>query len=186
MCLGTAGSANNQLTNPGFLARDSNSGTLYMSSGVDRIMCWQPNATTGTVVAGGNGRGTTTSQLYEPLGVYFDSLSNSLYIGNYGAHNIVSWPLGATNWTLIAGSTSGTCGSTSTMLCYPTAMTLDSMGNLYVADTNNNRIQLFLAGSSNGITIASANFPGGVALDSQLNLYVTEQYNHRVLKFMRL
>ncbi|CAF4117551.1 unnamed protein product [Rotaria magnacalcarata] len=149
-------------------------------------MCWQPNATADTIVAGGNGHGTTASQLYEPLGLHLGSSSNNLYIGYYGAHNIVRWPLGVTNWTLIAGGITGTCGSTSAMLCYPTTVTIDSMGNLYVADTNNQRMQLFLADSTNGTTIAMTNFPSGVALDGQLNLYVTEQYNHRVLKFTRL
>ncbi|CAM4821568.1 unnamed protein product [Rotaria magnacalcarata] len=134
-------------------------------------MCWQPNATADTIVAGGNGHGTTTSQLYEPLGLHLGSSSNNLYIGYYGAHNIVRWPLGVTNWTLIAGGITGTCGSTSAMLCYPTTVTIDSMGNLYVADTNNQRMQLFLADSTNGTTIAMTNFPSGVALDGQLNLY---------------
>lgn len=185
MGLGVPGSADDQLINPGFIARDPNNGALYISQS-DRVVRWMPNATVGTVAAGGNGRGTTSTQFYQPFGLYLDLSSNSLYVGDYGAFIIVRWPLGAPNWTLVAGTLTGLCGSTSTMLCYPTAITFDPMGNLYVADTNNQRIQLFLAGSRNGITIARASFPGGIALDNQLNLYVTEQYTHQVLKFARL
>ena len=74
-------------------------------------------------------------------------------------------------------------------------VTLDSMGNIYVADRDNHRIQLFLAGQSNGTTIAgvtgrpgsnstSLYKPYSVALDTQLNLYVADTYNDRVQKFI--
>jgi DNA-binding beta-propeller fold protein YncE len=69
------------------------------------------------------------------------------------------------------------------------------MGNVYVADTGNNRIQFFLAGQLNGTTIAgtgSAGFtsdmlhgPYFVKLDNQLNVYVADYYNYRVQEFVR-
>ena len=48
-------------------------------------------------------------------------------------------------FTVIAG-TPGTRGSTATLLNDPTAATFDTHGNLYVADTINDRIQFFPRG----------------------------------------
>ncbi|CAF4158732.1 unnamed protein product, partial [Rotaria sp. Silwood2] len=89
----------------------------------------------GTQVAGGIGGANTRTQLLYPRGVHFDSASNSLIIANYGGHNVVRWILGATNWTLLAGRATGMPGSSATDLNYPMDVTLDSYGNLYVADT---------------------------------------------------
>jgi NHL repeat len=71
-----------------------------------------------------------------------------------GANNVVRLVVGASSWILVAGSISASSGSTSTRLNYPRDVTLDWMGNVYVADYNNNRIQFFEAGQSNGTTIA--------------------------------
>lgn len=146
-------------------------------------------------VAGGAGAGTGPTQLSSPRGIYFDSSSASLIIANYGAHNIVRWVLGATSWTLIAGTT-GSAGRLSTQLNGPRSVTMDSMGNIYVADTNNHRIQLFMDGQSGGITIVGITgttgssftllaYPSSVVLDSQRNLYVADTNNHRIQKFLR-
>ncbi|CAF1238328.1 unnamed protein product [Rotaria magnacalcarata] len=48
----------------------------------------------------------------------------------------------------------GLAGSKSTLLRSPGDVKLDSLGNLYVTDTVNHRIQFFRAGESNGTTIA--------------------------------
>lgn len=70
------------------------------------------------------------------------------------------------------------------------------MGNVYVADALNHRIQFFPFNQVNGSTIAGissligtnatlVNTPYSLALDSQLNLYVADTYNHRIQKFYR-
>ena len=194
--VGTAGSANNQLSGPLGIALDSSSGTLYISdAGNERVMQYLSGATSGTVVAGGNGGGTGNTQLNHPRGLYFESSTNSLLIVNNHAHNIVRWVVGASTWTLVTGSSSGSTGTTSTLLSYPTDVVLDSMGNMYVSDEGNQRIQFYLAGQSNGSTIAGVtgtsgstsqllNTPSSVAVDSQFNIYVTDYNNFRVQKFL--
>ena len=153
------------------------------------------NASSGTVVAGGNGQGTGTNQLHNPYCFAFDSSSNSFLISNYGAHSVVRWVLGAGSWTLVAGVV-GSNGLTSTTLDGPLSVTLDYMKNMYVADSNNHRIQLFLAGQSNASTIAGVtgsagnasnkfNQPYWAILDDQLNLFVADTFNYRVLRFQR-
>jgi DNA-binding beta-propeller fold protein YncE len=194
---GIAGSSNNQFSFPYGIALDSNSGTLYIADQTNhRVMRYFSGASTGDVVAGGNGAGTGNNQLSSPCGIYFDSSSNSLIIANFAANNIVRWPIGASSWTLIAGSVNGIGGNTATLLDRPLGVVMDSWGNVYAADTYNQRIQFFLAGQSNGTTIAgitstlgsTANlfrYPYSLALDSQLNLYVSDTYNFRVQKFFR-
>lgn len=185
MNLDFPGSIDTLLLNPGYIARDSNSGALYVVTD-DRVVRWLPNNKTGTIVAGGNGHGTTSTQLYSPSGLYFDSLSNSLYISDSYANIIVRWTLGASNWTLVAGILTGMCEYPPRGLCMPSALTSDPMGNLYVADGNGGRILLFLAGSNSGTVIAMPRFSYGIALDNELNLYASEQYTHQVIKFARL
>ncbi|CAF4037129.1 unnamed protein product [Adineta steineri] len=194
---GTAGTTNNALQIPCGISRDPISDTLYISDYDNhRIMSYLSNATFGTVVAGGNGGGTNNTQLYYPTTVYFEALSNSLIIVNYLANNIVRWTIGDSKWTLLAGSLNSLAGTTSTLLHYPIGTTLDPMGNMYVADTFNHRIQFYPTNQSIASTIAGVTNshgsnathlynPYGLALDSQLNLYVADTNNNRIQKFVR-
>ncbi|CAF3241963.1 unnamed protein product, partial [Rotaria sp. Silwood2] len=127
-------------------------------------------------------------------GIFFDSTSNSLIITNSGSNNIVRWVIGATTRAVLAGSAAGAAGATAALLNSPTGVTLDAANNLYVSDTGNNRIQLFKAGETNGITIAglaglpatdssSLRGPSAVKVDSQGNLYVADTNNNRIQKF---
>ena len=185
------------LSSPYGVTRDPISSALYIADRSNhRVMCYSSNALFGTVVAGGNGQGINNTQLYSPFGIHLDVISNSLLIANYEANNTVRWRLGASNWELIFGNENGTSGSTSTDLGRPRDITLDPMGNSYVVDFDNQRIQFFSVGERNGRTIAGItrsigsnatllNYPNSVALDNQLNLYVSDNLNHRVQKFMR-
>jgi sugar lactone lactonase YvrE len=197
MFTGSPGLGLNQLNYPTGLTYDSSSGTLYISDTSNhRVLCYPSGASSGTVVAGGNGSGKNNTQLSRPYGLYFDSLTNSLIIANYGANNVVRWAIGANSWTLVAGSINGSKGNTSTLLNGPLGVTLDPMGNVYVADRFNHRIQFFFINEMNGATVAGItgvsgsssillNNPYSVALDSQLNLYVSDSVNSRIQQFRR-
>jgi sugar lactone lactonase YvrE len=173
-----------------------NTNTLYIAdTNNNRVMSYASGASNGTLVIGDQGPGTNNTQLNLPSGVYFDALSNSLLVANYGGHHIVRWASSASSWKLVAGSP-GVYGCSSTLLNCPTGITVDPMGNLYVADTANHRIQLFLAGQnvattiagitgSSGATGVQLNTPSSVRLDSQLNLYVADLSNSRIQKFLR-
>ncbi|CAF1158825.1 unnamed protein product [Adineta steineri] len=192
---GIAGSTNNTFNWPCGIARDSSTGTLYIADNLNhRIMRYLVNASSGTVVAGGNGAGSGITQLYYPYGFAFDASSNSLLIANCPNNNIVRWVLGASSWTLVIGSSTGLSGSTSTLLNQPVGITLDPLGNIYVADSGNHRIQFFFAGQSNGTTIAGVTGSPGISqnqlyspywiiVDNQLNLYVSDHNNNRVQFF---
>ena len=89
-------------------------------------------------------------------------------------------------------STEGRSGIEETDLSLPAGITVDSSsGNVYVADTDNHRIQVF---SSNGTFISTwgvygideigMRFPEGVAIDQEGgNVYVADTANHRISAF---
>ncbi|CAF1428731.1 unnamed protein product [Adineta steineri] len=192
---GVSGSTNNTFFGPCGIARDSSTGTIYIADTFNhRIMQYLLNASSGTVAAGGNGAGPGITQLAYPYGLTFDSSTNSLLIANAQTNCIVRWVLGASSWTLVIGSPTGLSGNTSTLLNQPIGITLDPMGNIYVADSGNHRIQFFFAGQSNGITIAGVTGSPGIGqnqlfspywviVDNQLNLYVSDTFNNRVQFF---
>jgi len=66
----------------------------------------------------------------------------------------------------------------------PSALAVDSTGNLYVADTGNHRIRRVEAGTRIVTTVvgkeAGLKHPTGVALDLEGNLYVADTGNHRI------
>ena len=165
-------------------------------NGNDRIMRYTEGSNTGVRVAGGNGRGSNTNQLNYPMGIYFESSSNSLIIANTLANNIVRWRIGDSNWTLIAGNLNASSGNSPSSLHNPFGLTVDPMGNLYVADRANIRVQFFLTGETEGRTIAGItgvtgsnssllDRPYGIILDNQLNVYVADTWGNRVQKFLR-
>ncbi|CAF1400597.1 unnamed protein product [Rotaria sp. Silwood1] len=192
---GGNGAGNNQFRRPFGIARNANTRTLYISDSLNhRVMRYLAGAAVGAVIAGGAGAGNANNQLNFPTGIYFDQTSNSLIIANRNNHNIVRWVIGAATRTVLAGSAAGAPGGTAALLRNPDGVTLDSAKNLYVADTGNNRIQLFKVGQTNGITIAgvpglpnanpsSLRSPSAVKVDSQGNLYVADTINNRIQKF---
>lgn len=71
-------------------------------------------------------------------------------------------------------------------LTNPSAVAVDGSGNVYVADTGNNRIlkETWSAGSyiQSTIPTSSLSSPGGVAVDSAGNIFIADTDNQRVLK----
>ena len=86
-------------------------------------------------------------------------------------------------------------GSEARFFC-PSGITIDSSGNLYVADTFNHRIRKVTpaglvttiagtgaAGFQDGpVATAKFNYPYGIAVDSSANIYVADTYNQRIRK----
>jgi DNA-binding beta-propeller fold protein YncE len=84
----------------------------------------------------------------------------------------------------------GSQGTGDGQFYHPSGLAVDSSGNVYVADTGNNRIQKFdLDGNyitkwgSYGTGDGQFSTPSDVAVDSLGNVYVADTDNHRVQKF---
>src|SRR3989442_12418401 len=70
---------------------------------------------------------------------------------------------------------------------HPSGVAVDSSGNIYVADTNNDRIAVFDSSGkllksigSKGSGPGEFNHPSGVAVDSICNIYVADTNNDRI------
>ncbi|CAF4130954.1 unnamed protein product [Adineta steineri] len=84
----------------------------------------------------------------------------------------------------------GTSGSASNQLDGPLGIFVDVNLDLYVADCDNNRVQLFQSGEPNGITVAGSESPNptitlrcptGIALDARKYLFIVDRDNHRIV-----
>lgn len=110
--------------------------------------------TTGITVAGASMTpGLGTNLLNKPIGLIIDS-NVTIYVADTYNNRAQRWPKGATFGTAVAGQLNGTSGSSSTVLQLPQGLVVDSNSNVYVADTVNHRIQLWLVGATAGTTVA--------------------------------
>lgn len=170
-------------------------GLIYGSDTSNNAL-WRNN----TVPLGYTGGGGASNQLNGNQGIALDTTVNVgyIYIANANQHTIVQWIPVSRTGTVVAG-TNGVQGSSNTTMQFPVAVRIDPLGNLFVVDNNNHRIQLycrFPTVSSTGRTIigtgsmsstpTTLRYPSGIALDSDLNIYVADNDNHRIQRFNRI
>jgi sugar lactone lactonase YvrE len=91
---------------------------------------------------------------------------------------------------------------TASSICSPTGVASDAAGNIYIADTGDNRVVEFntpvaslnfvadkvfgqpnFVSNSGGVSASLLNNPTGVAVDSLAEVYVVDNGNHRVLGY---
>ncbi len=144
----------------------------------------------------------TASDLNSPGGVAVDTLGN-IYIADT-ANNRIRMVMASGEILSIAGDgTAGYSGdggpAESARVNRPEGVAVDSAGNIYVADTGNNRIRMIgpngvittVAGTGTagysgdwlGAVFAKLDHPVAVAADGRGNVYVADYNNNRVRKF---
>ena len=112
--------------------------SLYVAdSENNRIQRFHSGETNATTVAGDGAPSTIT--LNYPADVVLDG-DGYLFIVEFNSHRIVG--SGPNGFRCVAGCTGGS-GSASNQLTHPQSMSFDSDGNIWVADTDNSRIQKF-------------------------------------------
>ena len=191
------------LDSPNGLAFDS-TGNLFIADTADNIVLEVNLAGAVSTVAGNGVQGSagdagaaTSAQLDTPTGVAVDANGN-IYVAD--SHNNRIRKVSEGTITTIAGNgTPGFSGddgpAASAMLDRPVGVCVDAQGNIYIADTNNNRIreiaagvistvagngQQMFAGDGGKATAAALDSPIGVAVDGNLNIYIGDTHNQRV------
>jgi sugar lactone lactonase YvrE len=99
----------------------------------------------GIMVAGGQGRGNSFSNLSRPYAVMVDQ-SSTVYVADSSNHRVMRWSKGATQGSVIVGG-NGQGGQANQFNC-PTGLSFDRQGNIYVVDHGKNRVQRFNIDSS--------------------------------------
>jgi sugar lactone lactonase YvrE len=205
-----------ELDEPEGLAVDG-SGNLYIAD-TDNSVIREVSSGTITTVAGtplspgyaGNGGPATSALLDYPEGVAVDGNGN-LYIADT-ENEVIRLVAGSTpphgdttgdiytvagNYAAGYGYSGDNGPATSATLDWPEDVTVDSSGNLYIADTDNNAIRKVVistgiittvagdgtegyTGNGGLATKAELNEPEGVAVDSSGDLYIADSENYAI------
>jgi len=183
-------------------------GNFYIADS-DNLRVRKVNASgTITTVAGNGAKGyagnngpATNASLYYPSGVAVDA-SGNVYIAddeNYRVRKVSAKGVITTLAGTGSGAYSGDNGAaTNAAVNYPQGVACDAAGNVYIADTFNNRIRKVgtngiittvagngtpaYSGNNGAATSASLYWPSGVTVDTAGNLFIADTLNERVRK----
>lgn len=169
-------------------------GNIYLLDGGEnnRVTKWTTGASSGTIVAGGNGNGNNPNQINQPSSMFIESNTSFIWIADTYNHRIVRWESSYTG-IIVCGS----YGSQSNQLKNPNGLFIDLNHSkaLYVADTYNHRIQKWLENYTNGKTVAgqtsvSGNglnqltYPVAVIVDDQSSMFIVDRGNNRIMRWI--
>ncbi|HNG93614.1 MAG TPA: NHL repeat-containing protein, partial [Acidobacteriota bacterium] len=189
----TGGSGLNQVNGPRGLALDQN-GNLYVAdSGNNRVVRFNNGVPGNAVILATNG--TTTGRVQNPNGLAIDTTFN-LFIADTGNNRIQKITNAGTQTVPNTGTVVAGVGSGLTSVRMPQGVAVDSAGNLYIADTGNNRITRFAGGTpgtatlvaGSGTALGQVRAPEGVTISSfstgplagGLSLIVSDTSNNRI------
>jgi serine/threonine-protein kinase len=191
----------NDFKNPRSVSADEIGNIYVADTGNNRICKITSDGNVTTLAGSGisdyaDGRGTDAC-FREPEGVALDT-SGNIYVADTGNHRIRKiTPDG--NVTTLAGSGKIDCkDGPGKFACFysPKGVAVSASGNIYVADTSNNRIRMITT-SGNVSTLAGSgifgyldgrcrearfSFPSGVAVDVSGNVYVADTGSNRIRK----
>jgi len=187
-----------QLNGPQGLAVDS-AGSLYIADTQNNRVRKVANgvistvAGSGTAGFAGDGSAATGAQLNAPFGVAVDAAGN-LYIAEFSNNRVRKVSTNGNIGTLAGNGVSGFSGdggqATSAQLNGPQGVAVDSSGNVYIADTANNRVRKVapngvittvagngaagFSGDGSAAVNALVGNPTAVAVDTVGNVYIAD------------
>ena len=158
------------------------SGNIYLDSYYpnNQIQVWRLNVS----------KAVSSLPIEEQCDSIFIDTNESLYCSIHSYNKVIKRALNSSvNQSVIVAGT-GCAGVSSDMLNYPCGLFVTINFDLYVADSNNNRIQLFPSGQRNAITRAgndavgtiSLSYPRAVVLDADEYLFIVDSINNRIVR----
>jgi len=196
------------LASPGGIFVDA-SGNLFIADTLNSQIRELPaGGNKVTTIAGGGSFGyygdggpATSAALQNPAGVFVDA-SGNIFVADTSNNVVRKFTIGG-NITTVAGNSAGTAGfsgdgglATSAELHNPTSVWEDASGNIYVADSGNQRIRKFTVGGNittvagNGTegslgdggpaTSAELYTPTGVVVDASGNIFIAAEFNNKI------
>jgi sugar lactone lactonase YvrE len=130
---------------------------IYMTeSGTHSVLKWSTQTNTSTTVAGRTDQQQQTADhLYFPRGIFVSRTNGTLYIADTMNNRIQKWNRDAQEGTTVAGAMSGVSGRDASTLASPQSVWVDEdTGTVYIADSENDRIQRWSPQQTAGNTIA--------------------------------
>jgi uncharacterized protein (TIGR03437 family) len=188
---GAAGNLAN-ITDVHGIAADGN-GNVYISDTLNfRIRKIDSNgiittfAGNGTRAYAGDGGTALAASLWYPGGLAIDG-SGNLYVADYGSFTVRKIAADGSITTVAGTGTWGNSGdggsATKATLAFPTSLTLDSAGNLYIGDVGNNNIRK-IGKDGNISTVVSNVTPQGLGIDTAGNFYFVDGLSSSVRKIL--
>jgi DNA-binding beta-propeller fold protein YncE/class 3 adenylate cyclase len=163
------------------------SGDLYVAdTGDQRIRQLTPD---GTVVSSWGSGGPAHGQFQGPYGVAADSHGN-IYVADQNNNRIQVFSSGGRFLFALGSSGTGIGGTRPGQFSGPYAVGVDSRGDIYVADTGNNRVQELTKKGSVLAVVGGIGRkdrfknPEGIAVDAGGNVYVSDNGNNRIVKIV--
>jgi uncharacterized protein (TIGR03437 family) len=218
-----------ELFGPAGVALDFRNGQsrLYVSdTGNHRVLAWSDirgyqNGDPPAIILGQPGPrfstplGIGAKGFNSPAGLAVDPNNGNLYVADTGDNRVLRFPApfanpGRAEPDAVYGQSSFTvniAGVSKNTLNRPRAVTFDASGNLWVADSGNNRVVRYssavlenpspeidtvvgqkdfgsnTANAGGSVSATGLDTPAGLAFDPQNNLYISDFNNTRVLKF---
>ena len=160
------------LSQPIDVSVDVNGDIYVLEQEAHRVTKWSSEGSGGTVVAGGNGYGADSNQLYNPSGFFIDTVG-SIYIADTQNYRIQKWAPGAIEGVTVAGGNGE--GREFNQLGNPRGVAVDAQGNIYVADGYYSRIQKWESGAIQGTTVLEGlNYTTDIFLDANAGSKIEE------------
>ncbi|CAF3320758.1 unnamed protein product [Rotaria socialis] len=193
------GGSNNQLWGAHGLYVDKNKNVSIADFANSRIIEWKhgpkigqvvAGESVGTVVAGGNGKGSRLDQLNSPRFLFVDR-DYSVYVGDRDNQLVMKCPKSAKSDILVTGGQD--LGSDPKQTACVNGIVVDQLGTLYVAEEGHHRVTRWVKEATESIVIAGGigigeqanqlTIPCGLSFDKDGNIYVIDYGNYRVQRF---